>query len=78
MKIGVVVTDSCPSYVVDPMRLEKMVLRMYYVILSVIFGWYWLYLLIILYSGSSEVSVMLRLGIDVTAIKLCYIGYYNR
>ena len=47
MKIGVVVTDNYPSYVVDPMRLEKMVMRIYYVILGVIIGLYWLYLLII-------------------------------
>ena len=43
MKIGVDVTDNYRSYVVDLMRLEKMVLRIYYVILGVIIGWYWLY-----------------------------------
>ena len=30
-----------------------------------------------LFFGSGRVSVMMRLGVDVTEIRLCYIGHYN-
>ena len=63
------------------MRIEMMLLKLSYVILGVIIGWCWVYLLVItffiLFSGSSGVSVMLRLGVDVTEIMVCYIGHYN-
>ena len=49
------------------MRIGMMLLKLSYVIMGVIIGWCWVYLLVItffiLFSGSSGVSVMLRLGI---------------
>ena len=63
------------------MRIGMVLLKLSHVILGVIICWYWVYLLIIsffiLSSGSSEVSVMLRLGVYVTEIRVCYIGHYN-
>ena len=63
------------------MRIGMMLLKLSHVILGIIIGWCWVYLLIItfviLFSGSSGVSVMVRLGVDVTEIMVRYIGHYN-
>ena len=63
------------------MRIGMMLLKLSYVILGVIIGWCWVYLLVItfliFFYGSSGVSVMLRLGVDVTENIVCYIGHYN-